>query len=280
VPNYENHQQSSVVSNEVGRLERKHKISIIIPVYNEEAKISIILSQIKQILADTQLEYEIIIINDGSTDDTEKIVHEVKKSDAYIKLISYRDNMGKGHAVKLGVEESNGDVTLFLDGDLNVSPKEIKNYVKELEGFDIAIASKAHQLSRVECTASRRFLSKAYNNLVRLVVGIKIRDTQSGLKIGNTSVLKNIFKIMLVEGYAFDVELLSIATMEGLKIKELPINVTLDSSFDVKEIAKMFIDTLGIAYRLRISKYYRKKIDESEKSSEFESWDHRPTFLT
>ena len=265
MPNYENHQQSRVVSNEVGRLERKHKISIIIPVYNEEAKISIILSQIKQILADTQLEYEIIIINDGSTDDTEKIVYEVKKSDAYIKLISYRDNKGKGHAVKLGVEESNGDVTLFLDGDLNVSPKEIKNYVKELEGFDIAIASKAHQLSRVECTTSRRFLSKAYNNLVRLVVGIKIRDTQSGLKIGNTSVLKNIFKIMLVEGYAFDVELLSIATMEDLKIKELPINVTLDSSFDLKEIARMFIDTLGIAYRLRISRYYRKKIDETEK---------------
>lgn len=266
MPNFENHQQSGIVSNEVAKLERKHKISIIIPVYNEEAKISIILSQIKQILADTLLEYEIIIINDGSTDDTERIIREAKKSDAYIKLISYKDNIGKGHAVKLGVQESNGDVTLFLDGDLNVSPKEIKNYVKELEGFDIAIASKAHQLSKVKCTPSRKFLSKAYNNLVRVVVGIKIRDTQSGLKIGNTCVLKNIFKIMIVEGYAFDVELLSIATMEGLKIRELPINVTLDSSFDVKEIAKMFIDTLGIAYRLRISKYYRKKLDETKKN--------------
>jgi len=264
VPNYENHQQASIVPNEATKLEKKHKLSIIIPVYNEEAKISIILSQIKQILADTSLEYEIIIINDGSTDDTERIVQEIKKSDAYIKLISYRDNMGKGHAVKLGVQESNGDVTLFLDGDLNVSPNEINNYVCELEGFDMAIASKAHHLSKVKCTATRRFLSKAYNNLVRLVVGIKLMDTQSGLKVGNTSVLKNIFKVMLVEGYAFDVELLSIATMEGLKIKELPVDVTLDSSFDVKEIAKMFIDTLGIAYRLRISKYYRKKIDEPE----------------
>jgi len=268
-PNYENPQQSRVVSSEVANLERKHKISIIIPVYNEEAKISIILSQIKQLLADTLLDYEIIIINDGSTDDTELIINEVKKSDTYIKLISYRENIGKGHAVKLGVLESNGDITLFLDGDMNVSPKEINNYIKEVEGFDIAIASKAHQLSKVKSTAYRRFLSKAYNNLVRVVVGIKIRDTQSGLKIGNTSVLKSIFKVMLVEGYAFDVELLSIATMQGLKIKELPISVTLDTTFDLKEIAKMFIDTLRIAYRLRILKYYRKKLDKPQKITEF-----------
>ncbi len=92
MPDYENHRQSNVVPNEVTKLERKYKISIIIPVYNEEAKISIILSQIKQILADGLLEYEIIIINDGSTDDTERIIQEVKKSDAYIKLISYREH--------------------------------------------------------------------------------------------------------------------------------------------------------------------------------------------
>ena len=251
-------------------MERKHKVSIIIPVYNEEAKISFILNQTKQIITDTHLEYEIIIINDGSTDDTERIVNEAKKSDACIKLISYSENIGKGHAVKLGVLGSNGDITLFVDGDMNVSPKQIKNYIKEVEGFDLVIASKAHQLSKVKSTAYRRFLSKAYNNLVRLVVGIKLRDTQSGLKIGNTSVLKSIFKVMLVEGYAFDVELLSIATMQGLKIKELPINVTLDSNFDLREIAKMFIDTLGIAYRLRISKYYRKKQDGPQEINDVE----------
>lgn len=239
---------------------RKRKISIIIPAYNEESRISLMLEQIKLILKNALLDYEVLVINDGSIDETDRIVREIEKLDSHVRLVSYKKNVGKGHAVKLGVLKSEGDVILFLDGDLNISPNEITSYSKEIEGYDLAIASKAHPESVVRASAYRRFLSNGYNNLLHIVLGIKIKDTQSGLKIGDADILKKIFEIMLIRGYAFDVELLTIATMLNLKIKELPIRVTLDSSFEVWEIIRMFIDTLKISYRLRISKYYNKRL--------------------
>jgi hypothetical protein len=146
----------------------------------------------------------------------------------------------------------------FLDGDLDISPIEIKNYVKELEGCDLVIASKAHPLSVIIAPVGRKILSKMFSILVRLAVGINIKDTQSGLKVGNGIALRRIFNVMLVKRYAFDVEMLAIASRLNLKIKESPINITLNCSFNIREIVKMFIDVLGISYRLRIIRFYQK----------------------
>jgi hypothetical protein len=98
-----------------------------------------------------------------------------------------------------------------------------------------------------------------FSILVRLAVGIPIKDTQSGLKVGNGAALRKIFNVMLVKRYAFDVEMLAIASKLNLNIKESPINITLDGSFNIREIFKMFVDVLGISYRLRITHFYQKK---------------------
>jgi hypothetical protein len=151
-----------------------------------------------------------------------------------------------------------GDIVVFLDGDLNISPVEIREFINQLEGYDLTIASKAHPLSVVSGPTERMFLSKAFNLLVRLLVGIKIKDTQSGLKVGRGPALRTIFEKIAVKRYAFDVELLAIATKLDLKIKELPIRVTMDSSFNMKEIVKMFLDVMRISYRARLTRHYQQ----------------------
>ena len=237
----------------------KYSISVIIPVYNEESKIHSLLAHIKEILSETLLEYELILINDGSTDNSEHVISEEGKLDKRVKVLSYKENKGKGHAVKMGVLNSKGDVVSFLDGDLDISPAQIKNYIRELEGCDLVIASKTHPLSIITAPFVRKMLSKMFSILVRVAVGINIKDTQSGLKIGNGNALRKIFNVMLVKRYAFDVEMLAIASKLNLKIKESPINMTLDCSFNIGEMFKMFIDVLGISYRLRILHFYQKK---------------------
>jgi len=236
----------------------KYSISVIIPVYNEESKIHSLLAHIKEILSETLLEYELILINDGSTDNSEHVILEEGKLDKRVKVLSYKENKGKGHAVKMGVLNSKGDVVSFLDGDLDISPAQIKNYIRELEGCDLVIASKAHPLSIITAPFVRKMLSKMFSVLVRVAVGINIKDTQSGLKIGNGNALRKIFNVMLVKRYAFDVEMLAIASKLNLKIKESPIEITLDCSFNIREMVKMFIDVLGISYRIRIIRSYQK----------------------
>ena len=254
-------EQSAINVDQPKVMKSRHMVSVIVPVYNEDSTIPCLLTHIKGILRQTLLEYEIIVVNDGSTDNTLEILVKEGKLDEHVKVVSYSENSGKGYAVRQGMLQSKGDMVLFLDGDLDISPNEIKKYIKELEGFDLVIASKAHPQSKVNSPSHRKFLSKMYSFLVRLIVGIKVKDTQSGLKIGNGDVLRRIFKVMLVKGYAFDVELLALATRFNLKIGELPINITLNSSFKIREIIKMFTDTVGISYRLRITRSYQKYIE-------------------
>jgi dolichol-phosphate mannosyltransferase len=99
-----------------------------------------------------------------------------------------------------------------------------------------------------------------FNLLVRMAIGIKVKDTQSGLKAGKGDALRAIFRIMLVKRYAFDVELLTIATALNLNIKEMPIEISLERSFKVRDIAKMFLDVTSIAYRYRMKRWYHKQI--------------------
>ena len=253
------HQPSySTIVRSLQDLESTYQFSIIVPVFNEESKISIVLNQIKDIFAEYVQNYEVIIINDGSLDETLKVILEEQQSDPHIKVLTYPTNKGKGYAVRLGVTNSKGDIVIFLDGDFNISPTEIREFINQLEGYDLTIASKAHPLSVVSGPTERVFLSKAFNLLVRLLVGVKINDTQSGLKVGRGPALRNIFEKIAVKGFAFDVELLAIAIKLGLKIKELPVRVTIDSSFNMKEIVKMFLDVMRIAYRARLTRRYQQ----------------------
>jgi hypothetical protein len=149
---------------------------------------------------------------------------------------------------------------IFVDGDFDISHNRIKEYINELKNCDLVIASKRHPQSKVYAPLSRKFLSRMFNLIVRLSIGIKIKDTQSGLKAGNRAVLRTIFSVMLVKRYAFDVELLTIATAMNLNIKELPIEIKLDHSFRIQDIAKMVLDVTAISYRHRIRRWYERQL--------------------
>jgi glycosyltransferase involved in cell wall biosynthesis len=239
----------------------RSQISVIIPVHNQEKNISTSLRNIKKVLESTSLSYEILVINDGSFDNTLKVLRKQERSDPRIRIISYPSNKGKGYAIKTGVLQSFGKIIIFIDGDLDISPGVIKDYIKELKTCDLVIASKRHPLSRIKAPLSRKILSRMFNLFVQVAVNIKIKDTQAGLKAGNGDILRMIFKVILVKRYAFDVELLAIATDLMLNIKEMPIEMNLDNRFRVCDIAKMFLDLAAISYRYRIKRWYQKQLE-------------------
>jgi glycosyltransferase involved in cell wall biosynthesis len=248
----------------------KTHISVVIPVHNQEKTISVLLSRIKEILNSTSRSYEIVAVDDGSFDNTFGVLQKEEKLDSSMKVISYAPNRGKGYAVKTGVVQSSGNIVIFADGDLDISHDRIRDYITELENCDLVIASKMHPQSKVKAPLSRKFLSRVFNFLVRITIGLKVKDTQSGLKAGKGSALRAIFRIMLVKRYAFDVELLTIASALNLKIKEMPVEINLDHNFKFQDIAKMLLDVTAITYRYKINRWYHKQImllSESEISN-------------
>lgn len=228
------------------------EFSIIVPVYNCAEKIQIVLHTIKTVLDQSCTSYELIVVDDGSTDGTLAILEKLAQTDNVIRILSYPTNRGKGYAVKTGVMACQGSKCLFIDGDFDISPEPIKNYFYELGDCDLVVASKRHKLSRVNATRGRMFLSQSFNLFVRVATGVSVRDTQAGLKAGDSSILKKIFSIMTVSRYAFDVELLVIASKVGLKMKEMPVEITVRKAFRVRDILRMTFDVLRIAYRHRI----------------------------
>jgi glycosyltransferase involved in cell wall biosynthesis len=236
---------------------RGSRISLIIPVFNQERKISYSIEKIKEAVESSFANYEVIIVNDGSTDNTLTILKEIAMTDDHVRLISYTPNRGKGYAVRQGVLESHGDAVIFLDGDLDISPDLIKDYVERLSTSDLVIASKNHPESSVRIPRSRAILSRAFNLLIKVTIGIAQTDTQVGFKVGKGEVMRKIFENVSINRYAFDVELLAIASILDLKVREMPVIMKIDRKFKIKEIVNMFLDVTRIWYKYRITHRYQ-----------------------
>ena len=210
--------------------------------------------------------YEIIVVNDGSKDDTRKVLQRIASTDGTIRLISYSENMGKGYAIRQGVLHSIGKYILFLDGDGEISTEVLSKYLDRMSSADIVIGSKYHPLSVVSVPSSRKFFSKCFHLFVKITLGIKVSDTQVGLKAGSGDKFRKIFQRVTVRRYAFDAEMLAVAGILGFKIVELPVRIDLDKSFKKKEILKMATDVLSVAFRLRVIKWYQKTMEKQRPS--------------
>jgi dolichyl-phosphate beta-glucosyltransferase len=243
-----------------GSVEAQCEISLVIPAYNVEGKIVELLHNIKSRLEPISRHYELIVVNDGSDDNTLGVLENEVKVNPFLTVISNSTNLGKGHAVKTGIMHSKGKIVIYIDGDGGVDPSQIPFYINELEKYDLVIASKRHPLSNITSTLSRRFLSRIFNLLVLIGTGLKIKDTQVGLKAGNGDILRTIFKVVNITGYAFDVELLMIACVLHLKIKELPIELNCAGGFKISEIFNMLREVVVISYRHRVSRMYVKQV--------------------
>jgi dolichol-phosphate mannosyltransferase len=250
---------------------RKPKLSIVIPVYNEAKAIASIIRNIKQTVESAAIPptliYEIVVVDDGSRDNTFAILEAMQKEDPHLRAISYKPNRGKGYAIKTGIMASRGEIVMFIDADPNMelSPQLIANYYYELDdSCDLAIGSKKHPLSKVNLSAYRGFLSTAFRFLSKELVGIKdLSDTQVGLKVGKAELLRRIFEITTVRRYAFDIEFLIIALMLNANIRELPITFkSSEERIRIVEIARMFTDIVKISYRYRINHWYQKQLEQ------------------
>jgi glycosyltransferase involved in cell wall biosynthesis len=236
------------------------ELSFVIPAYNEEDSIEDALGTLDAVVKNRKLPYEIIVVNDGSKDKTLPRAIMYASRNGHVRVVSYTPNVGKGYAVRAGFMQTTGEIVVFADSDMDIDLGAVPRYVDALENGDIVVATKWHPDSRVDMPLTRRILSHGFNMLVRILIGAKLKDTQVGLKVLKKSAFVNIFPRLAVKRYAFDVELLAVASLYGLKIVEMPTQLRIRNSFHVKEILHMFVDLLGIAYRLRVLRWYQRAI--------------------
>ncbi|MCX8094465.1 MAG: glycosyltransferase family 2 protein [Candidatus Goldbacteria bacterium] len=198
------------------------KVSVIIPAYNEEKRLPETLKKIKNFLKKNKIKNEIIVVDDGSTDNTVSISKKYK-----VKVLKNEKNKGKGFSVKRGMLAARGEIVIFTDADLSTPVEFLKHFINEHKsGFDIVIASRALQGSEIKIPQPylRELSGKIFNVLVRLITWLPIHDTQCGFKSFTRKAAQQIFKRLTIYGFGFDVEALYIARKLGFTISEYPVS--------------------------------------------------------
>jgi len=204
------------------------KLSIVIPAYNEQFRIGGSLKKINEFLLDASFPAEILVVDDGSTDHTYRVLQQIKPDMAVpIRFIRFPENRGKGAAVREGILTADGECILFTDADLSTPIAELLTLLHHLheEEADIVIGSRALPGSTITVRQNplRQLSGKIFNLLIRLLTRLPFRDTQCGFKLFRRSIARELFADLSVTGFAFDVEILFHATRRGCKILEIPV---------------------------------------------------------
>jgi glycosyltransferase involved in cell wall biosynthesis len=203
--------------------------------------------------------YEVIVVSDGNSDETAREAERVVS--AHIKVIEYNRNMGKGYALRCGVAHSSGELVTFIDADMELDPRYIKGFIAVMESFDCdaVVGSKRHPMSNVQYPFVRRLQSLLYQLLIRTLFHIRVRDTQTGLKLFRRKVLEEVVPLLSIKRFAFDLELLVVARQLGYKkVMEAPVSLDykFESTADLKATWHVLWDTAAIFYRLRFLRFY------------------------
>jgi len=188
-------------------------------------------------------------------------VSHLHQYEGKVRVVRYDENRGKGSALICGAWYATGEYVVFLDADMDLHPAQLPTFfaIMEIENADVVIGSKLHPLSNVNYPQTRRILSKGYYAMVRVLFGLPVRDTQTGLKIFRAAVLREVFPRVLVKRFAFDIELLALAHYLGYNIPQAPVTLRFTRGFgriQFRDVLNVFQDTLGIFYRLRLLRYY------------------------
>ena len=238
------------------------KISVIIPAYNEEKIIVNTIDETRRELESLNYDYEIIVVDDGSIDKTFEIVkNNFSFEKDKVRIEGYKQNSGKGNAVKYGIGFAEGDYVLFMDADLDLHPRQLSRFLDEMEktNVDAVIGSKKAKNSKVIYSFKRRFLSNGYYYFIKILFGLPVRDTQTGFKLFKKEAIKECINNVFVKRYAFDLELLIVLHKKGYKIVECPVEVTqsrLAGRIGQKDVLSVFKDTIKIFNRLYFKKFY------------------------
>ena len=205
---------------------KKIYLSVIIPAYNEANRLSQTLYLLNDYLTKKDYLYEIIVVNDGSTDNTSTVVRNLSKKIFNLKLIDNRKNKGKGAAVRQGILSAKGEYRLFMDADDSTSIEYFTKMVPYFKSsYDVVIASRGVKGAILDPRQSliRELLGKLGNIIIQIVLLPGITDTQCGFKCFSSGAAKQIFRFQRVNGWGFDIEVLSLAKKLGFNIKEIPV---------------------------------------------------------
>ena len=235
-------------------------LSVVIPAYNEAKRIVPTLKSVFDYLKKQNYEYEVLVVNDGSKDNTAEIVQSFQSQVSSLKLIDNKQNRGKAKAVQQGMMAAQGDLRLFMDADNATTIDNLDKMLLHInDGYGIVIASigikGAEKIG--EEPVYRRLLGQLGNLWIRFWAVPDIHDTQRGFKLFTREVAEKIFPKMLTFGWGFDVELLALARKYGYKIKEVPIvwKNAPDSKVNIWVYPKVLMQTVKIWRNLITKKY-------------------------
>ncbi len=238
-------------------------LSVIIPAYNEEKHIKKTIDSIYQYLSGKNTEHEIIVVTDGSKDNTNEIVRSMLPAIPTLQLISYPKNMGKGYAVRQGMLKAKGDYRLFTDADNATTIDHIEKMMPYFEkGYSVVIGSiglKEAEVSSGSEPVWRRLFGLMGNLYIQVLAVPGIKDTQRGFKIVTAKAAEDTFPKMTIDRWGFDIEMLALAKKFGYKIKEVPINWKNDpntaSHPGLSAYFEVLVETAKIRWNLLTGKY-------------------------
>jgi glycosyltransferase involved in cell wall biosynthesis len=237
------------------------KYSIVIPAYNEATRLGRTLNRVLAYVAAQNLDAEVVVVNDGSRDQTADLVRQYANTCPFLRLLENPGNHGKGYSVRNGMLNAKGEILLFSDADLSSPIEEAPKLFAALEaGADIAIGSRWLQPETQTQRQSklRQFYGRLYNLALRVLLGLNFKDTQCGFKAFTRSAAHTIFPLQRIERWGFDPELLYLARKAGLKVREVPVawaHVEGTRISPLRDGLRMFGEVLKIRWYAVTGKY-------------------------
>lgn len=236
--------------------------SIVVPAYNEGARLRVSLERMLEYIARSNWSAEIIVVNDGSRDDTAEIVREFAHRSPTVRLLENPGNRGKGYTVRNGMLGAAGQVLLFTDADLSSPIEEAGKLFHAIESgaTDIAIGSRYldRDLQTRKQPLYRRLLGRAFNAALRVILGLSYVDTQCGFKAFSRAAALEVFPRMKIERWGFDAEILFLARRYGLRVAEVAVEWAHDHRSKINPIrdgVRMLLELLRIRVNSILGKY-------------------------
>jgi len=237
------------------------KYSIIIPAYNEGTRLGATLERVLAYISKQRWDAEVIVVNDGSRDQTADLVRNFARAHPELRLIENPGNRGKGYSVRNGMLHAEGELLLFSDADLSSPIEEaVKLFAAIENGCDVAIGSRwlRPELQTERQSPLRQFYGRVFNLLLRILLGLRFKDTQCGFKAFTRIAAQKIFPLQQIERWGFDPELLFLARKFGFRVKEVPVAWAHAGGTRIQPLRdglRMFAEVLKIRWNALTGKY-------------------------
>jgi len=210
----------------IGKAGDQIYLSLIIPAFNEEARIQKNLGWILNFLKSQSYSSEIIIVDDGSQDRTVEVVRQIAQGNSQLRILRNNENLGKGGAVQVGMREAKGRYLFFFDADLSVPIETLPAFLAELENHcDVAIGTRQKAGARIEVHQPfyRELMGKTYTRLSNWILNLGVSDFTCGFKGFRGDVARDLFSRQRLKNWSFDAEILYLARLKGYRIQEIPV---------------------------------------------------------